>query len=149
MFLNCRLAVISFEHACMIKCVESCFQDSPISSHVLFCIFLNCCIKWFIIQLDLGLQPRLASLSHLAHEDWTHCYSNSKWRNGEIDYKQIGIILAHVKEKQGIKCCINLNIIRWQLVARKLFSNYFHYTWTMINILVIFLTHYFQGKKMI
>jgi hypothetical protein len=74
---------------------------------MLFCEFFYCCIKWFIIQLDLGFQPELASLSHFGHEDWTHCNSNSKWKNGEIDYKQIGRILVHIKEKQGIEDCIN------------------------------------------
>ncbi len=38
-FLNCSFEVISYEYACMIKCVESCFQDSPISSNVLLHIF--------------------------------------------------------------------------------------------------------------
>ncbi len=79
-FFNCSLEVVSFECARMIKCVESCFQDSSISSHVLLHIFY-CCIRWFIIKLDLGFQPRLTSLSHLAHEYWTNCNSNSKWRN--------------------------------------------------------------------
>jgi hypothetical protein len=43
-------------------------------------------------------------------------------QNGEIDYKQIGSILAHIKEKQGIKCGISLDIITWQFLGRKLFS---------------------------
>jgi hypothetical protein len=62
-------------------------------------------------------------------------------RNGKIDYKQIGRILAHIKEKQGIKCDISLDIITWQFLARKWFSNFL----TILELWLIFLLSFLHN----
>jgi hypothetical protein len=57
--------------------------------------------------------------------------------------------MMNIIQEQWIKCDTNLNIGTKQCPTKKLFSNSFDYTQTMINTFVIFLTQYFQHEKMI
>ncbi len=53
------------------------------------------------------------------------------------------------KQEQRIKCSIGLDEVAKQCSTRKIFLEFFNCTRTMINILIIFLTQYFQRTKTI
>ncbi len=53
------------------------------------------------------------------------------------------------KQEQRIKCSIGLDKVAKQCPTRKIFLNFKNCIGTMINILIIFLTQYFQRTKMV